>query len=106
MTDFDEIMDSSGSSIDDQIANFGCECKVCFIFIARIVYQCEPVAMAWYTALGPAYCFELIEIFPACQVRVNIPDDGLRERGLGSCSSNISSSLPQCGHFNFLTVIA
>ena len=45
-------------------------------------------------------------MFPACQMRVNISDDGLRERGLGSFSSNISWSLPQCGHFNFLTVIA
>ncbi len=62
--------------------------------------------MAWYTALEPAYCFELIEMFPACQVRVNISDDGLRERGLDSFSSNVSWSLPQCGHFNFLTVTA
>ena len=86
--------------------NSGCESRGCFIFIAQIVYWCEPVAMAWQAVLGPAYCFELIEIFWACQVRVNIPDDGLRERGLGSCSSNISWSLPQYGHFNFLTVIA
>ncbi len=61
--------------------------------------------MAWYTALGQAYCFELIEMFPACQVQVNISGDGLRERGLGSCSSKISWSLPQCGHFNLLPVI-
>jgi hypothetical protein len=39
------------------------------------------------------------------QAQVDISDDGLRVSGLGSCSSKISWSLPQCGHFNVLPVI-
>ncbi len=89
---FDEITGFSGGSVDDSMANSGCKCGGRFVFTAQIVYQGEPVMMAWYTALEPAYCFESIEMFPACQVRVNISGDGLRERGLGSCSSRISSS--------------
>ena len=54
--------------------------------------------------LEPAYCLE-IEMLGVRQVQVDIRGDGLRERGLGSCSSKTSWSLPQCGHFNFLTVI-
>lgn len=77
-----------------------------FVFIAQISYLGKPRAMAWYTALEPAYGFELIQILGACQVEVSISGHGLRERGLGSCSSKISWSLPQCGHFNFLTVTA
>ena len=89
---FDEITGFSGGSIDDSMANSGCKCGGRFVFTAQIVYQGEPVMMAWYTALEPAYCFELIEMFPACQVQVNILCYGLRERGLGSCSSKISWS--------------
>jgi hypothetical protein len=38
------------------------------------------------------------------QAQVDISNDGLRVSGLGSCSSKISWSLPQCGHFNLLPV--
>jgi hypothetical protein len=39
------------------------------------------------------------------QAQVDISDDGLRVIGLGRCSSRISWSLPQYGHFNVLPVI-
>ena len=45
------------------------------------------------------------EIFLACRMQVNLSEDGLRERGLGSCSSKINWSLPQYGHFNVLAGI-
>ena len=38
-------------------------------------------------------------------MQVNLSEDGLRERGLGSCSSKINWSLPQYGHFNVLAGI-
>ena len=38
-------------------------------------------------------------------MQVDISGHGLRERGLGNCSSKTSWSLPQCGHFNILAVI-
>ena len=37
-------------------------------------------------------------------MQADISGHGLRERGLGNCSSKISWSLPQCGHFNLLPV--
>jgi hypothetical protein len=55
--------------------------------------------------LEPAYCYELIEMLGVCQVQLDISGHGLRERGLGSCSSKRSWSLPQCGHFNLLPAI-
>lgn len=73
--------------------------------MAQIGYLGRPRAMAQYTMSEPAYCFESIEMLAVCQVQVDIRDDGLRERGLGSFSSKISWSLPQCGHFNLLPVI-
>jgi hypothetical protein len=60
--------------------------------------------MARYNALEPTYCLELIEMLGACRVQVAISGHGLRERGLGNCSSKTSWSLPQCGHFNVLSV--
>jgi len=61
---------------------------------------------ALYTALEPAYGSQWIEMLGGYPVQVDISGDGLRERGLGSCSSKISWSPPQCGHFNFLPAIA
>ena len=75
-------------------------------FGARIGYVGKPRAVARYTALEPAFCSELIERLGGYPVQVDISGDGLRERGLGSCSSKISWSPPQCGHFNFLPQIA
>ena len=75
-------------------------------FGAQIGYVGKPRAMARYTALEPAYASEWIEMLGGYQVQVDISGHGLRERGLGSCSSKISWSPPQCGHFNFLPGIA
>ncbi len=72
--------------------------------MAQIVYLGEPGAVARYSALEPAYCFELIAMCPAGQVDVNISGHGLRARGRGNRSSRINWSLPQCGHFNLLPV--
>ena len=55
----------------------------------------RPVAMARYDVLEPTYCLELIEMFGAYREQVAISGHGLRERGLGNCSSKTSSSLPQ-----------
>ena len=72
-------------------------------FRAKIGYLGRPRAMGRYSALEPAYyCFELIEMLAGYPVQVDISGHGLRERGPGSPSSNISFSLPQCGHFSFL----
>ena len=65
----------------------------------------KPAAVARYTSLEPAYGSQWIEMLGGYPVRVDISGHGLRERGLGSCSSKISWSLPQCGHFNVLPVI-
>ena len=65
----------------------------------------KPAAVARYTALEPAYCSELIEMLEGYPVQMDISGHGLRERGLGSCSSKINWSLPECGHFNVLPVI-
>ena len=75
-----------------------------FVFVAQIGYLGKPAAVGRYTALEPAYGFGLIEMCPSRQVRASISGHGLRERGLGSCSSRVSWSLPQCGHFNLLSV--
>ncbi len=61
--------------------------------------------MARHIELETAYCLALIEMLGAHRVPVDISGHGLRERGLGSCSSRINWSLPQCGHFNLLAVI-
>ena len=66
----------------------------------------KPAAMARYSALEPTYCFELIGMLGAYRVPVDISGHGLRERGLGNCSSKTSWSLPQWGHFNVLSVTA
>jgi hypothetical protein len=57
-----------------------------------------------YDALEPTYCLELIEMLGAYGVPSDISGHGLRERGLGNCSSRTSWSLPQWGHFNVLSV--
>jgi len=44
----------------------------------------------------------MLKGYPA---QADISGDGLRERGIDSCSSKISWSLPQCGHFNLLPAI-
>ena len=64
----------------------------------------KPAAMARYNALEPTYCFEFIEMLGTYRVPVDISGHGLRGRGLGNCSSKTSWSLPQCGHFNVLSV--
>ncbi len=69
---------------------------------AQIAYLGKPRAVGRYVALEAAYCLESIEMLGVCQVQVDISGHGLRERGLGSCSSKTSWSLPQCGHFNLL----
>ena len=66
----------------------------------------KPRAMARYAALEPAYCSEWIEMLGGYPAQVDISGDGLREHGLGSCSSKISWSPPQYGHFNLLPGIA
>jgi len=76
------------------------------LFGAQIGYVGKPRAMGRDTALEPAHCLEWIERLAGCQARVDISGDGLRERGLGSCSNKISRSPPQCRHFNFLPAIA
>jgi len=75
-------------------------------FGTQIGHVGKPRAVARYTALEPAYGSEWIEMLGACQVQVDISGHGLRERGLGSCSSKINWSPPQYGHFNFLPQIA
>jgi hypothetical protein len=60
--------------------------------------------MARHNALEPTYCFEFIGMFGACIEQVAILGHGPRERGLGNCSSRTNWSLPQCGHFNILSV--
>ena len=76
------------------------------LFGAQIGYVGKPRAMGRYTVLEPAYGSEWIEMLGRYPVQVDISADGLRERGLGSCSSKISRSPPECGHFNFLPEIA
>ena len=73
-------------------------------FGAQIGYVDRPAAMDRYDALEPTYCFEFIGMLWTCQIQVDISGHGLRERGLGNCSSKTSWSLPQCGHFNVLSV--
>ena len=57
-----------------------------------------------YNALEPTYCSELIGMLGTCREQVDISGHGLRERGLGNCSSKTNWSLPQWGHFNVLSV--
>ena len=64
----------------------------------------RPAAMDRYDALEPTYYLELIEMLGAYGVPTDITGHGLRERGLGNCSSKTSWSLPQYGHFNVLSV--
>ena len=64
----------------------------------------RPAAMDRYDVLEPTYCLELIEMLGTCRVQADISDHGLRERGLGNCSSRTNWSLPQWGHFNVLPV--
>ena len=64
----------------------------------------KPVAMTQYNVFESTYCLELTEILGAYRVPVDITGHGSRERGLGNCSSKTSWSLPQCGHFNVLSV--
>ena len=63
--------------------------------MAKIGYLDRPRVMARCIALEPAHCFESIEMLGGYQAQVDISDDGLRARGLGSSSSKISWSLPQ-----------
>ena len=64
-------------------------------FGTQIGYVDRPVAMDRYDALEPTYCLELIEMLGAYGVPSDISGHGLRERGLGNCSSRTSWSLPQ-----------
>jgi len=73
--------------------------------VAKIGYLGRPRAMARCIALEPAHCFESIEMLAGYPAQVDISGHGLRARGLGSRSSKINWSLPQCGHFNVLPVI-
>ncbi len=84
------------------MGNSGCKSGERLVFGTQIGYVDKPAAMARHTALEPAYCLKLIEMLGSYPVQVDISGHGLRERGLGSCSSKISWSLPQCGHFNVL----
>ena len=54
------------------MAKSGCKSRQRFVFMAQIVYLGEPGAVARYSALEPAYCFELIEMLPTRQVQVGI----------------------------------
>ena len=85
--------------------NPGCKSGERLVFGTQIGYVDKPAAMTRHTALEPAYCLKLIERLGSYPVQVNISVHGLRERGLDSCSSKISWSLPQCGHFNVLPAI-
>ena len=75
-----------------------------YLFGTQIGYEDRPVEVDRYNALEPTYCFEFIGMFVAYRVPVDITGHGPRERGLGNCSSKTSWSLPQCGHFNVLSV--
>ena len=50
----------------------------------------RPIAMDRYDALEPTYGRELVEMLGAYGVPADISDHGLRERGLGNCSSKTS----------------
>ena len=87
------------------MGNSGCKSGEGLVCGTQIGYVDKPAAMARHTGLEPAYCFKLIERLGSDPVQVDISAHGLRERGLGNCSSKTSWSLPRCGHFNILPAI-
>jgi hypothetical protein len=88
------------------MANSGCKWRQRLVFWSSNWICGQTESDARYTALEPAYGSQWIEMLGGYPVQVDISGHGLRERGLGSCSSKISWSPPQCGHFNFLPAIA